>query len=269
MTASFIAQISSSENVSKRVAILAPVAPQKMNTGMGKGNTVHERYSEFLKSEFRFVLINLFSLRLKSTHRLKSEIIKKGLKVSDSEDFSLKGYDIAAKAVVELKDSSYCLVFVGAPIGKQDEVAQNLLQTGIAKDQLIVRAFVQSKERLKELFCEVDLAIMPSRTEGFGLTALEALSAGLPILVSGNSGFAHALCDLPSGKSFVVNSNDPMEWAKAIAAVRQKGRAQRLKEIQILRASYEERYNWEEQCGALVEKMWNMVQGKCFVKVLL
>ena len=82
MTASFIAQISSSENVSKRVAILAPVAPQKVNTGTGKGNTVHERYSEFLKSEFRFVLINLFSLRLKSTHRLKSEIIKKGLKVS-------------------------------------------------------------------------------------------------------------------------------------------------------------------------------------------
>ena len=187
----------------------------------------------------------------------------------DPEDFGLKGYDIAAKAVVELKDSSYCLVFVGAPIGKQDEVAQNLLKTGIAEDQLIVRAFVQSKERLKELFCEVDLAIMPSRTEGFGLTALEALSAGLPILVSGNSGFAHALCDLPSGKSFVVNSNDPMEWAKAIAAVRQKGRAQRLKEIQVLRASYEERYNWEEQCGALVEKMWNMVQGKCFVKVLL
>ena len=178
----------------------------------------------------------------------------------DSEDFSLKGYDIAAKAVVELKDSSYCLVFVGAPIGKQDEVAQNLLQTGIAEDQLIVRAFVQSKERLKELFCEVDLAIMPSRTEGFGLTALEALSAGLPILVSGNSGFAHALRDLPSGKSFVVNSNDPMEWANAVAAVRERGRVQRLQEIQTLRASYEEK---------IVEKMWNMVQGKCFVKVLL
>ena len=187
----------------------------------------------------------------------------------DSEDFSLKGYDIAAKAVVELQDSSYCLVFVGAPIGKQDEVAQNLLQTGIAKDQLIVRAFAQHEGRLMKMLCEVDLAIMPSRTEGFGLTALEALSAGLPILVSGNSGFAHALRDLPSGKSFVVNSNDPMEWAKAIAAVRQKGRAQRLQEIQTLRASYEERYNWEEQCGALVEKMWNMVQGKCFVKVLL
>ena len=184
----------------------------------------------------------------------------------DSEDFSLKGYDIAAKAVVELKDSSYCLVFVGAPIGKQDEVAQNLLKTGIAEDQLIVRAFVQSKERLKELFCEVDLAIMPSRTEGFGLTALEALSAGLPILVSGNSGFAHALRVLPWGNSFVVDSDDPKEWAKAIAAVRQKGRAQRLQEIQILRGSYEQRYSWEDQCGALVEKMWSMVKGEWFVK---
>ena len=240
------------------------------------GPKLREAYSSYLrvskKHQYIFQLtpgtFHEFSMLEQATReegRFKVLTFGRG----DSEDFSLKGYDIAAKAVVDLKDSSYCLVFVGAPIGKQDEVAQNLLQTGIAKDQLIVRAFVQSKERLKELFCEVDLAIMPSRTEGFGLTALEALSAGLPILVSGNSGFARALRDLPSAKSFVVNSNDPMEWAKAIAAVREKGRAQRLKEIQTLRASYEERYNWEEQCGALVEKMWNMVQGKCFVKVLL
>ena len=240
------------------------------------GPKLREAYSSYLrvckKHQYIFQLtpgtFHEFSMLEQATReegRFKVLTFGRG----DSEDFSLKGYDIAAKAVVELKDSSYCLVFVGAPIGKQGEVAQNLIQTGIAKDQLIVRAFVQSKERLKELFCEVDLAIMPSRTEGFGLTALEALSAGLPILVSGNSGFAHALRDLPSGKSFVVNSNDPMEWAKAIAAIREKGRAQRLQEIQTLRASYEERYNWEEQCGALVEKMWNMVQGKCFVKVLL
>ena len=81
MTTSFIAQISSSENVAKRVAILAPVAPQKVNTGTGKGNTVHERYSGFLKSESRFVLINLVGPREKSIHRLQSEIIKKDLKV--------------------------------------------------------------------------------------------------------------------------------------------------------------------------------------------
>ena len=182
----------------------------------------------------------------------------------DAEDFSLKGYDISAKAIVELKDSSYSLVFVGAPEGKQEEVAENLLQTGISRNQLIVRTFIQSKERLKELFCEADLAIMPSRTEGFGLTALEALSAGLPILVSGNSGFGDTLRTLPLGKPFVVDSADPKDWAKAIEAARLKDRAKRLQEVQRLRTSYEEMFSWKKQCGALVEKMRSLVYGKAF-----
>ena len=180
----------------------------------------------------------------------------------DLEDFSLKGYDIAAKAIVELKDSSYHLVFVGAQEGKQEEVAENLLQTGIPRNQLFVRRFIQRKERLKELFCEVDLVIMPSRTEGFGLTALEALSAGLPILVSGNSGFGDTLRTLPLGKPFVVDSADPKDWAKAIDAVRLKDRAKRLQEIQRLQTSYQEKFSWKKQCGALVEKMWTLVHGK-------
>ena len=185
----------------------------------------------------------------------------------DPEDFSLKGYDISAKAIVELKDRSYHLIFVGAPDGKQDEVAKNLLKSGIDKDQLTVRKLVRSKERLKELFCEVDLYIMPS-SEGFGLTALEALSAGLPILVSGNSGFGEALCTVPSGKSFVVESEDPQEWAKAIAGVRQKERSDRLQDIQQLRSSYEEKFSWEKQCDSLVEKMWDIVHGENVLNIL-
>ena len=176
----------------------------------------------------------------------------------DPEDVSLKGYDISARAIVELKDRSYHLIFVGAPDGKQDEVAKNLLESGIDKNQLTVRKFLQSKERLKELFCEVDLCIMPSRTEGFGLTALEALSAGLPILVSKNSGFGEALCTLSSGKSFVVESEDPKEWAKAISGVRQKERSDRLRDIQQLRSSYGEKFSWEKQCDRLVDKMFDI-----------
>ena len=187
----------------------------------------------------------------------------------DFEDFSLKGYDIAAQAIVELKDSSYRLIFVGAPDGKQDEVAEILCQTGIPRNQLFVRSFLKDKQRLKELFCEVDVAIMPSRTEGFGLTALEAMSAGLPILVSGNSGFGEALSNLSEGKSFVIDSHDPKEWAKAIAAIHQKSRAERLKEIQSLRRSYEEKFSWERQCKSLVDTMWKMVYSKKSTIVLL
>ena len=179
----------------------------------------------------------------------------------DPEDFGLKGYDIAAKAVAELKDNSYHLIFVGAPDGKQEAVAQDLLQNGISKRQLTVRRFLQSKEKLKDCFREVDLCIMPSRTEGFGLTALEALSAGLPILVSGNSGFGDALRTLPFGTSFVVDSEDPKVWAKAIDGVREMKRSLRLQGIERLRTSYEEQFSWEKQCDLLVDKMWDKVHG--------
>ena len=179
----------------------------------------------------------------------------------DPEDFSLKGYDIAAKAIAKLEDHSYRLIFVGASDGKQEEVKEKLLKSGISKHQLRVKKYLQSKE-LKDLFCVVDLVIMPSRTEGFGLTALEALSAGLPILVSGNSGFGNTLCTLPLGKPFVVDSADPEDWAKGIRAVRLKDRTERLQEIQRLRTSYEEKFSWEKQCAALVEKMWSLVHGK-------
>ena len=185
---------------------------------------------------------------------------------NDPEDFLLKGHDIAAKAIVELKDSSYRLIFVGAAKGEQ--VRQNLLQCGISRSQLTVRTCCQFTICLKQLFCKVDLAIMPSRTEQFGLVALEALSAGVPILVSGISGFGSALRTLPSGKSVVVVSEDPKDWAKAIAGIRQKDRPVRLQEIQRLRSCYEEKFSWGKQCKALVEKMRGIVHGKTFIELL-
>ena len=183
----------------------------------------------------------------------------------DDEDFELKGYNIAAQAFTHqrLKNKPYHLIFVGAPEGKQEAVREKLLQRGIAEAQLTVRKFIQSRERLKDLLCEADLAIMPSKSEGFGLVALEALSAGLPILVGSRSGFAKALENVPIGFSCIVNSDHPAKWAEAIEAVRTRHRM-RLEEIKALRACYGEMYSWKEQCEALVKRMWKMSQGmKC------
>ena len=183
----------------------------------------------------------------------------------DDEDFELKGYNLAAKAFTDqrLKRKPIHLIFVGAPDRKQEEVRQKLVQCGIAEEQLIVRAFIQGRERMKDLLCEADLAIMPSKSEGFGLVALEALSAGLPILVGSKSGFAKALENVPIGHSCIVDSDDPTKWAEAIEAVRTRHRM-RLKEIKALRASYETTYCWKEQCEALVGKMWLLINGKSF-----
>ena len=184
----------------------------------------------------------------------------------DNVDFKLNGYDIAARAIAELKDEpqSYKLLFVGVPQGEEEKVKDLLLQRGINRRQLTVRCFCESREQLAWLFCEVDLAIMPSRSEGFGLAALEALSAGLPVLVSGNSGLGEALKDVLYGSICVVDSEDPKDWASAIKAVRQKDREMRLKETEIVRDNYALKYSWKKECDKLVERMSNItLGGKC------
>ena len=182
----------------------------------------------------------------------------------DNEDFRLKGYDVAAQAIAELKDMTYKLVFVGATRGEEEKVAKKLVEQGIGPTQLTVRRFNESREQLAQLFSEVDLAIMPSRTEGFGLAALEALSAGLPVLVSGNSGLGEALKKVPFASSCVIESEDPRDWAKAIKAVREKDRNLRLLEIEIIREQYAKMYSWQDHCNRLVERMLVISQGNRF-----
>ena len=182
----------------------------------------------------------------------------------DEEDFELKGYHIAVEAFADqrLKGKHYSLLFVGSPEGKQDEVRKRLLKYGIADEQLTVREFVKSRERMKELFCEVDMVIMPSKSEGFGLVALEALSAGLPILVGSNSGFARTIKNIPHGKcSIVGDSGNPAKWAEAIEDVRYRHEMV-LEESEILKERYSKKYCWKKQCEELVDRLWTMVYGK-------
>ena len=181
----------------------------------------------------------------------------------DAEDFELKGFDIAARSVAPLCDTR--LYFVGAPHGKHEEIAKRFVDLGIPENRLKVRGYVDTREGLKRLFCEVDLVLMPSRTEGFGLTGLEALSAGLPVLVSKNSGFGEALHSLPFGSSFVIASEDPSTWTAAIKGIWNRDRKSLLHEVESVRCSYGQRYSWSEQCKHLIEEMFKIVDGMNYI----
>ena len=180
----------------------------------------------------------------------------------DAEDFKLKGFDIAARSVAAMSDT--VLVFVGAPHGKHEEIAKRFVDFGIPEKCLRVRGYM-GREALKQLFCQVDLVLMPSRTEGFGLTGLEALSAGLPVIISKNSGFGEALGRVPFGSFFVMDSEDPSAWTGAIKGIWNKDRKSRLDEVQTLHGSYSERYSWSKQCNGLIEKMFKLVGGMNYI----
>ena len=177
----------------------------------------------------------------------------------DAEDFELRGFDIACKAVAALEDT--LLEFVGAPDGKREEIAKRLTQCGVPAIRLRGRGFMEDRESLKRLFQVVDLVVMPSRTGGFGLAGLEALSAGLPVLVSCNLGFGEALRSVPFGSSFVVDSEDPTDWTAAITKVWAKGRKSRLEEVKTLRDSYGKKFNWAKQMRDVLNKMISWTHG--------
>ena len=180
-----------------------------------------------------------------------------------AENAYLKGFDIAAKAVAQLNDVN--LIFDAK---RQDEGADRLNECSIPSSLLRIPKS-EFREHWKQQLSEVDLTIMPSRTKDFGFTALEAMSAGLPVLVSANSGIGDALKKVPFGSHCLIDSEDPDVWARVIDQVLAKERELRLCESEVLRNSYARKYNWEEQCRDLVEKMRDILYGETCTCIIM
>ena len=185
------------------------------------------------------------------------------------DNFFKDGLKTAADAVVKLKNNSYHLIYVGAGKGKEQQFKDLFHKCGVSKCQLRIRNLPKTEDEWKKLFCEVDLAIMPSGDKEFGLEALLALSAGLPVLVHGESGFGEVLKDVTFGTSAIVDSDDASEWASRIKKIRETDRKTRLKQAAELHSNYDEKYSWEKQLTPLVAMMFVMVSGMIFIPFLL
>ena len=161
------------------------------------------------------------------------------------DNFQEEGLELAAKTMAELNDKSYHLIYVGAGKGAdQQQFASLFHHCGVPKRQLTIRSLPQTEREWKKLLCEVNLAIMPSGDKEFGLEALLALSAGLPVLVHGESGFGEALSEVTFGTSAIVDCDDAREWASRIKTIRETDRKTRLEIAAKLRANYDEKYSW-------------------------
>ena len=188
---------------------------------------------------------------------------------ANPDNFFKDGLQTAADAVAELKNNSYHLIYVGAGKGTEQQFKDLFHKCGVSKSQLRIRSLPKTDDEWKKLFLEVDLAIMPSGDKEFGLEALLALSAGLPVLVHGESGFGEALRDVTFGTSAIVDSDDANEWASRIKKIRETDRKTRLKQAAELRSNYDEKYSWEKQLTPLVAMMFMMVSGMIFTPFLL
>ena len=175
--------------------------------------------------------------------------------------FKAKGLDIAAKAINLLKDTSYHILFLVGPEEKTSAL-ESYLKDHLNQKQFTVTQFKKNTENWKRLLCQVQLAILTSRAEGFGTGILHALSADVPVLVSENTGLGMALKKLPSGAKYIIDSDEPQVWADRIKEVREKGAGKCSDDAKQLRKEYMEKYKKHEQCHTLVKKMLEMFPGK-------
>ncbi|XP_067057110.1 uncharacterized protein [Acropora muricata] len=176
--------------------------------------------------------------------------------------FEIKGLDIAAQAITLVQDPSYHILFLVKP--KEDpKKLEDRLKAHVDKKQFTVMQFERNTDDLKTLLSRVQLAILPSRTEGFGTSILPALSADVPVLVGGNTGLGMALKKLPSrGAKHIIDSDNPQVWADKIKEVKEKGVGTCTDDAKQLRKEYMAKYSTQERCRALVKKMWELFPDK-------
>ena len=155
------------------------------------------------------------------------------------------------------------MTFVGSPEGQHRNIMDWFLQnTNITRRQLTVRGYCD-QDKVKEMFYEADLVAMPSRTEGFGLIALEAISAGVPVLLTSESGIAEALEQVEGGKAVIVKTEDPEEWCQKIRTLSKKNSDERLSTATYLRESYNKTFPWDTQCKKFKEIILGMMRDNC------
>ena len=95
--------------------------------------------------------------------------------------------------------------------------------------------------------------LMLSRTEGFGLTGLEGLSAGLPVIISKNLGFGESLGSVRFGSLFVIDSEDPVHGRQPSRAPGTETESQNLTRLRLSKVPVVK--DTVEKCKGLTEKM--------------
>ena len=132
----------------------------------------------------------------------------------------LKGVDIAVEMLALLEDTSANLMIVGGASGSegQAEVAriEGLIDDlGIAERVHFVDP--QPHYALSTFYRAADVVVMPSRSESFGLVALEAAACGVPVVAASVGGLRTLVQHGTTG--YLIEERNPADYASAVNAI--------------------------------------------------
>jgi len=128
----------------------------------------------------------------------------------------LKGLDVAVRSLARLERHDAVLLAVGGTSGPSGqahlaEVRKEAADLGVLDRVRFVEA--QPHHLLSTFYRAADVVLVPSRSESFGLVALEAAACGTPVVATAVGGLQTLVEHGRSG--FLVEGRDPAEWAAA------------------------------------------------------
>jgi D-inositol-3-phosphate glycosyltransferase len=128
----------------------------------------------------------------------------------------LKGLDVAVAALAELTDEhpDAFLVVVGGPSGPHGDAEVSRvhdLVKSLGVDDRVHFCPPQRHELLSTFYRAADVCLVPSRSESFGLVALEAAACGTPVVAAAVGGLRTLVDHGYSG--FLVDGRQPATFA--------------------------------------------------------
>ncbi len=129
----------------------------------------------------------------------------------------LKGVDIAVEMLAQLEDQTAELMIVGGASGLEGEAEVERIKNIIDTLDLADRVhFVEPKPHyaLSTFYRAADVLVMPSRSESFGLVALEAAACGIPVVAAAVGGLRTLVRDGVTG--YLIEDRNPQDYAAAV-----------------------------------------------------
>ncbi len=129
----------------------------------------------------------------------------------------LKGAELAVQALAELRRPDVTLLIVGGPSGRGGDAELLHLKELIAARGVQGQVqFVSPQPHylLSTFYRAADVVLVPSRSESFGLVALEASACGTPVIASAVGGLQSLIDDGVTG--WLISTRNPQEYAERL-----------------------------------------------------
>ena len=176
-----------------------------------------------------------------------------------------KGPDVAIRTLAEAvaRDPERCLMLaiVGGPSGTAHAgEVEHLFQlaTALGVQDRVILFPPQPQARLADFYAAADVVLVPSRSESFGLVALEAQACGTPVVAAAVGGLRHVVDDGRSG--FLVQGHDPSDHADRMLEILERPELARA----LGRAAAREalRFTWDATAAELAVVYRELLNGR-------